>query len=83
MGRRPVGSSHRNAAPTGGRPSTATVVYDPLYLLDESARYLKMHARELRRLVAAGEIAAVRASPQGRIKIRLSVLNSWIEDHSY
>jgi len=50
---------------------------DPLLGLPEAAQNLEMTPSELRRLVAAREIAVVRRGTKGHIKIRVSELEAW------
>ena len=54
-----------------------TIALDPLLGLPQAAANLEMTPSELRRLVAAREIAVVRRGSRGHIKIRLSEIESW------
>ena len=56
--------------------------FDPMLNCTDAAQYLCIHPSELRRMVALREIGSVRRGPQGHIKIRLSELNRWAEQHT-
>ena len=57
----------------------AHLAYDPLFLVDEAANYLKTHPESVRQLARDGKISYVQATQGGRFKFRLSALNAYAE----
>lgn len=51
---------------------------DPLLTIDQAAALLAMHPQTVRKMVRQRELAAIRRSQRGYIKIRVSELQRWI-----
>lgn len=64
------------------RSQTPVYSPDPLIPLTQAAELLAIDPCELRRMVSARQIAVVRRSPRGHVKIRHSEIERWIAAHT-
>lgn len=55
--------------------------YDPLLDLRAAARYLAVSEDSMGDLARNRQIAVVRSTSNGKMRFRLSALNSWIKSH--